>query len=52
MKVLQVIPSISVVYGGPSQMVIGLASALAKENVEVTIITTDSNGDSGQNLWM
>ncbi|MEA5555388.1 hormogonium polysaccharide biosynthesis glycosyltransferase HpsP [Nodularia spumigena] len=48
MKVLQVIPSISVVYGGPSQMVIGLASALAKENVEVTIITTDSNGDSGQ----
>ncbi len=48
MKVLQIIPSISVVYGGPSQMVIGLASALAKEKVEVTIITTDSNGDSGQ----
>ncbi|WP_414551181.1 hormogonium polysaccharide biosynthesis glycosyltransferase HpsP [Anabaena sp. CCY 0017] len=48
MKILQIIPSVSVVYGGPSQMVIGLASALAKENVEVTIITTDSNGDSGQ----
>ena len=48
MKILQIIPSISVVYGGPSQMVIGLASALAKEKVEVTIITTDSNGDSGQ----
>jgi glycosyltransferase involved in cell wall biosynthesis len=48
MKVLQIIPSISVVYGGPSQMVIGLAAALAKEDVKVTIITTDSNGDSGQ----
>ncbi|MEA5514529.1 hormogonium polysaccharide biosynthesis glycosyltransferase HpsP [Nodularia sp. UHCC 0506] len=48
MKILQIIPSISVVYGGPSQMVIGLAAALAKEEVEVTIITTDSNGDSGQ----
>jgi glycosyltransferase involved in cell wall biosynthesis len=48
MKVLQIIPSISVVYGGPSQMVIGLAEALAKEGVKVTIITTDSNGDSGQ----
>ncbi len=48
MKILQIIPSISVVYGGPSQMVIGLASALAKEKVEVTIITTNSNGDSGQ----
>ncbi|MBE9201466.1 MULTISPECIES: hormogonium polysaccharide biosynthesis glycosyltransferase HpsP [unclassified Nodularia (in: cyanobacteria)] len=48
MKILQIIPSISLVYGGPSQMVIGLASALAKENVEVTILTTDSNGDSGQ----
>lgn len=36
MKVLQIIPSISVVYGGPSQMVIGLAEALAKEGVKVT----------------
>ncbi|MEA5582721.1 hormogonium polysaccharide biosynthesis glycosyltransferase HpsP [Nodularia harveyana UHCC-0300] len=48
MKVLQIIPSISLVYGGPSQMVIGLAGALAKAGVEITIITTDSNGDSGQ----
>jgi len=48
MRVLQIIPSISLVYGGPSQMVMGLASALAQENVKVTIITTDSNGDSGQ----
>ncbi|MBD2449093.1 glycosyltransferase [Nostoc sp. FACHB-152] len=48
MKILQVVPSISLIYGGPSQMVLGLAPALAKEGVEVTILTTDSNGDNGQ----
>ncbi|MGH1394501.1 MAG: hormogonium polysaccharide biosynthesis glycosyltransferase HpsP [Trichormus sp.] len=48
MKVLQIVPSISLVYGGPSQMVLGLAPALAKEGVEVTVLTTDSNGDTGQ----
>lgn len=48
MKILQIVPSISLIYGGPSQMVLGLAPALAKEGVEVTIITTDSNGDTGQ----
>ncbi|MBD2499783.1 hormogonium polysaccharide biosynthesis glycosyltransferase HpsP [Anabaena azotica] len=48
MKILQIVPSISLVYGGPSQMVLGLAPALAKAGAEVTVITTDSNGDSGQ----
>jgi len=48
MKILQIVPSISLIYGGPSQMVLGLAPALAQEGVEVTILTTDSNGDSGQ----
>lgn len=48
MKILQIVPSISLIYGGPSQMVLGLAPALAREGVEVTILTTDSNGDSGQ----
>jgi glycosyltransferase involved in cell wall biosynthesis len=48
MKVLQIVPSISLVYGGPSQMVMGLAAALAREGEKVTILTTDSNGDSGQ----
>jgi glycosyltransferase involved in cell wall biosynthesis len=48
MKILQIIPSISLIYGGPSQMVLGLAPALAKAGVEVTILTTDSNGDNGQ----
>ncbi|MDP5018033.1 glycosyltransferase [Anabaena sp. UHCC 0187] len=48
MKILQILPSISLIYGGPSQMVLGLAPALVKAGVEVTILTTDSNGDSGQ----
>ena len=47
LKILQIVPSISLVYGGPSQMVRGLSKALAdRENVaQVTILTTDSNGD-------
>jgi glycosyltransferase involved in cell wall biosynthesis len=48
MKILQIVPSISLIYGGPSQMVLGLAPALIKAGVEVTVITTDSNGDFGQ----
>jgi glycosyltransferase involved in cell wall biosynthesis len=48
MKILQIVPSISLVYGGPSQMVLGLSTALARLGEEVTIITTDSNGDTGQ----
>ena len=48
MRILQIIPSISLVYGGPSQMVLELSGALAAQNIDVTIITTDSNGDIGQ----
>jgi len=48
MKILQIVPSISLVYGGPSQMVLGLSSALAELGIEVTIATTNSNGDVGQ----
>lgn len=48
MHILQIVPSISLIYGGPSQMVLGLAPALTKEGVKVTVITTDSNGDNGQ----
>lgn len=48
MKILQIVPSISLVYGGPSQMVLGLSEALAAEGVEVTVLTTNSNGDVGQ----
>ena len=48
MRILQIIPSISLVYGGPSQMVLGLSEALAAQGIDVTIITTNSNGDIGQ----
>ncbi|MGB3292174.1 MAG: glycosyltransferase, partial [Phormidesmis sp.] len=49
LKILQIVPSISLVYGGPSQMVRGLSAALAEQPTDrvsqVTVITTDSNGD-------
>ena len=48
MRILQIVPSISLVYGGPSQMVLGLSAALARAGVDVTVLTTDSNGDTGQ----
>lgn len=48
MKILQIIPSISLIYGGPSQMIRWLSAALVKENVDITLLTTDSNGDIGQ----
>lgn len=48
MRILQIIPSISLVYGGPSQMVLGLSAALAARGIDVTIITTNTNGDIGQ----
>ncbi|MDB9511215.1 hormogonium polysaccharide biosynthesis glycosyltransferase HpsP [Kamptonema animale CS-326] len=49
MRILQIVPSISLVYGGPSQMVLGLSAALANQGIDVTILTTDSNGDIDQN---
>ncbi|MGB3653651.1 MAG: hormogonium polysaccharide biosynthesis glycosyltransferase HpsP [Rivularia sp. (in: cyanobacteria)] len=48
MRILQIVPSISLIYGGPSQMVLGLAPALARLGVKITVLTTDSNGDTGQ----
>ncbi len=47
LKILQIVPSISLVYGGPSQMVRGLSAALGNQSgvSQVTVITTDSNGD-------
>jgi glycosyltransferase involved in cell wall biosynthesis len=48
MKILQIVPSISLVYGGPSQMIRGLAAGLAQAGAEVMVLTTDANGDSGQ----
>lgn len=48
MRILQIVPSISLVYGGPSQMVLGFSAALARQGEDVTIVTTNSNGDAGQ----
>ncbi|MBI4784956.1 MAG: glycosyltransferase [Oscillatoriophycideae cyanobacterium NC_groundwater_1537_Pr4_S-0.65um_50_18] len=48
LRILQIVPSISRVYGGPSQMVLGFAPALAAQGAEVTLLTTDANGDVGQ----
>ena len=48
LKVVQIVPSISLVYGGPSQMARGFSQALAQQGAEVTVLTTDANGDTGQ----
>ncbi|MGG6241158.1 hormogonium polysaccharide biosynthesis glycosyltransferase HpsP [Nodosilinea sp. AN01ver1] len=48
MRVLQIVPSISLIYGGPSQMVRGFAQGLAAAGAEVTVLTTNANGDVGQ----
>ena len=48
MRVLHIVPSISPVYGGPSQMVAGLSAAQVAAGAQVTILTTDANGDAGQ----
>jgi glycosyltransferase involved in cell wall biosynthesis len=48
LRILQIVPSISLVYGGPSQMVLGFSEGLARQGADVTILTTDSNGDAGQ----
>lgn len=48
MRLVHVIPAISPVYGGPSQMITGFSKALATAGVAVTILTTDANGDAGQ----
>lgn len=48
LRILQIIPAVSPVYGGPSQMVLGFSAALAAAGVEVTVLTTDANGDGGQ----
>lgn len=46
LRILQIVPSISLIYGGPSQMIRGLSAALANQsNTKVTVLTTDSNGD-------
>jgi glycosyltransferase involved in cell wall biosynthesis len=46
MKVLQVIPSISPVHGGPSRAIVDMECALATRGIEVTTVTTNDDGNS------
>ncbi|MBD2091354.1 glycosyltransferase [Microcoleus sp. FACHB-1515] len=50
LRVLQIVPAIALAYGGPSQMVLSLSKALALEDTNVTILTTDANGDRPPDL--
>jgi glycosyltransferase involved in cell wall biosynthesis len=45
MKVLQVIPSVSVVHGGPSRAIVEIERALTARGIIVTTVTTNDDGD-------
>ena len=45
MKVLQVIPSVSAVHGGPSRAIVDIERALAARGIVVTTVTTNDDGD-------
>ena len=47
-RALHVIPSLSLKHGGPSYAVRAMARALASEDVDVTIATTDDDGDDAR----
>src|SRR5438067_3240539 len=47
-RALHVIPSLSLKHGGPSYAVRAMARSLAIANVDVTIATTDDNGDNAR----
>ncbi len=49
MRVLQVIPSVSMVHGGPSRAIRAMESALARRGVEVETVTTDDEGTGRRN---
>ena len=46
MRVLQVIPSVSPVHGGPSRAIVDIERALAARGIEVTTVTTNDDGDA------
>ena len=45
MRILQVIPSVSPVHGGPSRAIADIEQALAARGIEVTTVTTNDDGD-------
>ena len=50
MKILHVIPSVSPVYGGPSQAIRPMVSYLAKSGIEVDVATTTADGKKELNV--
>jgi glycosyltransferase involved in cell wall biosynthesis len=46
MKILQVIPSVSMVHGGPSRAIVNMEQALAGRGIAVTTVTTNDDGDN------
>jgi glycosyltransferase involved in cell wall biosynthesis len=44
MKILHVIPSVSIIHGGPSLAVFGMVKALINQGVSVEILTTNDDG--------
>jgi glycosyltransferase involved in cell wall biosynthesis len=46
MKVLQVIPSVSAVRGGPSRAIVDIEHALGARGIEVTTVTSNDDGDA------
>ena len=44
MKILHVIPSVSVVHGGPSFAIFDMVRSLIEQDVSVEILTTNDNG--------
>jgi glycosyltransferase involved in cell wall biosynthesis len=47
MRVLQVIPSVSPVHGGPSRAIVDIERALTARGIEVTTVTSNDDGDAG-----
>jgi glycosyltransferase involved in cell wall biosynthesis len=48
MKVLHVIPSVSMTQGGPSRAIVDIERALSARGMEVTTVTTDDDGDDAR----
>ena len=50
MRVLHLIPSISLLRGGPSHAVLAMVSSLRQQGIDASILTTNDNGPSLQSL--